>query len=334
MNNFKILVIQTAFTGDVILATSLLESIHHSYPEASVYVLLRKGNEALLKQHPFIKGVFIRDKKEGLWKSTSRLLKQIRAARFDYVINLQRFAWSGFVTLMSGAKIKAGFDKNPFSFGFDTKVKHQLDGRHETERNHDLLNRVLTCSRREQKLYPSAEDYKTIKKYQQRPYFCFAPSSVWFTKRMPEEKWIALMRELGKYAQIYLLGGPSDTSWCQSLIEKTGIPEIQNLSGKLSYLESAALMEGAVMNYVNDSAPLHMTSACQAPVRAFFCSTVPAFGFTPQSKDSKVFEAGNMSCRPCGIHGFHKCPLGHFDCGHKIELREAIEDGIKALTSK
>jgi heptosyltransferase-2 len=138
------------------------------------------------------------------------------------------------------------------------------------------------------------------------------------------------MNALQSVSNIYLLGGPSDRDWCESLIEKTGSKNVINLAGKLSYLESAALMKGAVMNYVNDSAPLHMASATNAAVRAFFCSTVPHFGFTPQSSNSKIFDAGKMDCRPCGIHGFRKCPKGHFDCGNKIKLDEAIMDGKKA----
>ncbi|MBK7311575.1 MAG: hypothetical protein IPI93_12510 [Sphingobacteriaceae bacterium] len=52
------------------------------------------------------------------------------------------------------------------------------------------------------------------------------------------------------------------------------------------------------MNYVNDSAPLHLASATNAPVTAFFCSTVKEFGFYPLSDNSRVIDAGEMDCRP------------------------------------
>jgi heptosyltransferase-2 len=74
-------------------------------------------------------------------------------------------------------------------------------------------------------------------------------------------------------------------------------------------------MKGAIMNYVNDSAPLHFASAVNAPVTAVFCSTVPAFGFGPLSDVSFVVETDiPLSCRPCGLHGYKACPLGHFNC--------------------
>ena len=49
-----ILVIQTAFTGDVVLATALIEKLHHFYPDAQIDFLVRKGNEGLLTDHPFL----------------------------------------------------------------------------------------------------------------------------------------------------------------------------------------------------------------------------------------------------------------------------------------
>jgi heptosyltransferase-2 len=61
-----------------------------------------------------------------------------------------------------------------------------------------------------------------------------------------------------------------------------------------------------------------------APVTAVFCSTVPQFGFTPLSDISKVAETKEpLSCRPCGIHGFSSCPLGHFKCA-EIDVHEIV----------
>ena len=60
----KLLVIQTAFTGDVVLATAIIEKLHTYYPEAQIDFLLRKGNEGLLKGHPLITNLLIWNKKE------------------------------------------------------------------------------------------------------------------------------------------------------------------------------------------------------------------------------------------------------------------------------
>lgn len=148
-----------------------------------------------------------------------------------------------------------------------------------------------------------------------------APASVWFTKQLPKEKWAELCRKTDKDTVIYLLGGPTDVALCEEIARNSGHPDIRILAGQLSLLQSCALMEKAQMNYVNDSAPLHLASSVNAPVTAFFASTVPSFGFGPLSDNSSIAEVHGLDCKPCGLHGYKACPLGHFKCGHDIDIQ-------------
>ncbi|MCW5920557.1 MAG: glycosyltransferase family 9 protein, partial [Bacteroidetes bacterium] len=91
----KILIVQTAYIGDVILATGLIESIHQAFPEAQIDFVLRKGNESLLKNHPFVNKLYIWDKKKNKFSNLIKLIGQIRKERFDLVVNLQRFFSTG-----------------------------------------------------------------------------------------------------------------------------------------------------------------------------------------------------------------------------------------------
>jgi len=99
------------------------------------------------------------------------------------------------------------------------------------------------------------------------------------------------------------------------------------LAGKLSFLESAVLMKDALMNYVNDSAPLHLASSVNAPVTAIFCSTVPEFGFGPLSERSFIVQTKKtLDCKPCGNHGLNKCPKDHFECALTINNEQLLEN--------
>lgn len=322
-NNFNnILVIQTAFIGDAILASSVIEKLHHHFQNASISLLVRKGNEGLYTQHPFLKEVLIWNKTEGKYSSLFKLKNQINKNKYDAVINLHRYASSGFLTAFSGARFKAGFDKNPFSFLFSKKVKHVIgDGRHETERYSELIKDITDEKVFRPKLYPSPTDLAKVEAYKKGKYVCMSPSSVWFTKQLPEEKWIELINQLPSDVTVYLLGGKGDLEACERIKVKDKRLKTQVLAGELNLLQSAALMKDAQMNYVNDSAPLHLASATNAPVTAFFCSTVPAFGFTPLSDNSKIVEVKNLECRPCGLHGFKACPKGHFKCGFDMDVK-------------
>ncbi len=317
----KFLIIQTAFIGDVILATPIIEKLHKFYPDSQIDFLLRKGNENLLRNHPYISNLLIWDKKNEKKKNLFRIIKLIRSKDYDYVINLQRFTSTGIITAFSGGKIKVGFNKNPFSFLFTRKFKHEIgNGKHEIERNIELISEITDNSVFKPKLYPANEDFQIVSQYKMRPYICMAPTSVWFTKQYPAEKWVDLINEIETKCHIYLIGGPDDADACDEIIAKSNKSNITNLCGELSFLQTSALMTNAIMNYVNDSAPMHMASAMNAPTTAIFCSTIPDFGFGPLSDQARVVETDEtLECRPCGLHGFKKCPEGHFKCANTID---------------
>ena len=322
MIDFKnILIIQTAFIGDAILASSLLEKLNTYYPNAQISILVRKGNESIYDQHPFLKKVLVWNKKENKFKNLFGILSKIRKNKYDCVINCHRYASSGFLTAFSGARHTAGYKENPFSFLFNYNIKHIIgNGAHETERYNQLIEDFTDTKIFKPKLYPSAKDLEIVKPFKTESYVCMAPASVWFTKQLPKEKWIELCNKINPVTTIYFLGAPGDEDLCNDIKLNSTHKNITVLSGKLSLLQSCALMQDAKMNYVNDSAPLHLASSVNAPVTAFFTSTVPAFGFGPLSNNSKTLGVEGLKCRPCGLHGFKACPLGHFKCGHLIDL--------------
>ena len=313
-NNARILIIQTAFLGDVILATSVVNSIKAQYPEAQFDLLVKKGNELLVLGHPNIHRVLTFDKSRK-WREILRLVRANRATRYDFIVNLHRFASSGLIAVLSQTKT-IGFDKNPLSRFYTLKLPHPISkGIHEIDRNFTLIAALGVKHLVKPSIVPSEEAMQKVTKYQETPYVCLAPASVWATKQLPIEKWVELSKKQDHL--IYLLGGPSDHSLCETI--KTQIPgRTVNLAGNLSLMESIALMKGAVRNYVNDSGPLHFASAVNAPVTAYFCSTVTDFGFGPLSDDSEVKEVTGLACRPCGLHGKKECPEGHFKCGKEL----------------
>jgi heptosyltransferase-2 len=329
----RFLIIQTAFLGDVVLATPLIEKLRAFYPEDRIDFLVRKGNESLLKDHPLLDDLLVWNKQEHKMRNLWGMMREVRSRKYDYVINVQRFASSGLITVFSKA-YTIGFDKNPLSRYFTEKKPHVIGSdpkhyQHEVQRNLSLIAGLTDGStaldgaegKVRPKLYPSETDYEKVAQYKDAPYITMSPASVWFTKQLAREKWTALIRSFGPERRIYLLGAPGDKELCEKILEEAGQVGARSLCGHLSLLQSAALMEGAQMNYVNDSAPMHLASAMNAPVTAVYCSTVPYFGFGPLSEVSRVVETPvALDCRPCGLHGYKACPLGHFKCAHTIPV--------------
>jgi heptosyltransferase-2 len=317
----RILIIQTAFLGDVILASPVWENLHTAFPNAQIDVVVKKGNESLLAGHPFIENLYIFDKSQKV-KNLWNLGKTLRANKYELVLNLQRFASSGLLTFLARGKESRGFAKNPFAFLYTKQYPHEMKPDwHEVDRNLSLISDLVPAPRRRPQLYPSLDDLNAIQMHQDVPYYCLAPTSVWFTKQAPETIWLKLIKDLAaKQQKIYLLGASSDQKYLDAIAEKADSTKVVNLAGKLTLLQSAALMAGAQHNYVNDSGPLHLASATNAPVSAFFCSTIPEFGFGPLSDKARIIEVQGLDCRPCGLHGHKSCPKGHFRCGEGLVI--------------
>mgnify|MGYP001408407973 CR=1 FL=1 len=325
----KFLIIQTAFIGDVVLATSLVEKLHQHFPGAQIDFLVRKGNEGLLQHHPNIHEVLVWNKKQQKLLNWWRLLRTIRARRYDKVINVQRFAATGLLTALSRGKETIGFDKNPFSWLFSTRVVHRIaQGEHtlhEIERNNELVKHFTGDRVAKPRLYPAAADEVKVKELVRAPYITISPASVWYTKQYPAEQWVRFINRVPQEYTIYLLGAPSDKPLAEAIMQQATHSAMVNLCGQLSFLQSAALMKQATMNYVNDSAPMHFASAVNAPVTAVYCSTLPAFGFGPLSDQSFIVQKEEpLYCRPCGLHGRKECPEGHFKCAFDIREEQLL----------
>ena len=328
----KILIIQTAFIGDVILATSLIEAIKKEFPGYTIDFLLRNGNQSLLQTNPHIRNIFIWEKKKKKVKSLIENLILIRKEKYDYVFNIQRFFSSGLLTALSGAKRRVGFNKNPLSFLFTKKIKHQIPHYTENGYLHEVQRNLLLASELydnfsmpkdlnlKPKIYFNEEDKTQVNKYQKgEKYFVLAPSSVWYTKQWHSSKWTQLITHLSQDGIVYVIGGPDDKEYLDKVIPSH--TNAINLCGKLSLRQSALLMKKATRVFVNDSAPLHLASSVNANTTAIFCSTVPEFGYYPLSDNSKLIQLEpRLECMPCGLHGHKQCPLGHFSCAMDIEV--------------
>ena len=322
----KILIIQTASIGDVILATALVETLHRTYSSDLLDLLVKKGNESLFIGHPFLHEVIIWDKKSGKYANFMLILGKIRTTKYDIVVNIQRFLSTGLLTALSGAGETRGFSKNPVSFFFSKRVAHPIgSGIHEVIRNQALIGELAFQDKPMPRLYHSASDESAVDVLVKGKYYTLSPASLWYTKQYPVEKWVALIRKIPQDVKVYLLGAPNDQQLCDDIISKAGHGNAFSLAGRLSFLQSAALMKKAWMNFTNDSAPMHLASAVNAPVTAIYCSTIPEFGFGPLADNSAVVETEEkLVCRPCGLHGFNACPEKHFRCALEINEMKLI----------
>ena len=267
----QILIIQTAFIGDVILTTCLLEFFKSTDPGCEIDFVLRKSNASLLRENPAVRKVIAWDKSQPKVKSLAGVIKEIRRTQYDLVVNTHRFASTGIMTLLAKARYKVGYDKNPLSLFYSKRVAHQFGkGIHEVDRLHALVAHLGGRSFKPKLFLPDTVT-EQVKAYQNGPYRVIAPLSVWFTKQYPADLWVDFLNNSAFSGHTYMVGGPDDFEEVEQIREASTNKAVTNLCGKLSLLASAALMKDAQMNYVNDSGPMHLCSAVNAPVKAIYC---------------------------------------------------------------
>jgi heptosyltransferase-2 len=337
-NHRRILVFQTAFPGDVVLTLSLLEHLRASFPEAYLAIVTIPGPADLLQDHPAVSEQIVYDKRgadRGI-RGILRIARTLRARNFDTAIVPHRSLRSALVVYLANIPRRIGYDRSSGRFLLTDLVAYDPSA-HETERNLSLL-RPLGNDRAPVGLPSLYPGYAKVQKVDTiirewraqggsgATFIALAPGSVWATKRWPADRFAALGRMFAKrgYA-LALIGGSEDRRVCGELVNLIGSRDVLNAAGDLSLLESAELIRRCGLLVSNDSAPMHLAVAMRVPVVAIFGPTVPHFGFGPRGVQDVVVERNGLSCRPCGIHGGRRCPIGTFECMLSIPPSQVFE---------
>ena len=251
----KVLIIQTAFLGDAVLITSLLEKIRVESPSSTIHLLVRKGLEDIFKAYPQgnFGQVWTYDKSNKL-KSWWALRNELTKEKFDQVFVAQRFFGMGLLSISIGAKKVVGFDKNPLSLFFDEKIKHEFgQGKHETERNTELLASWLGPQLHKPFLNASHLNNLPVD-LQAKKYVSISPGSVWETKRFPVHKWIEFIHLLPLDQEIVLMGSAAEkylSDEIENSFEGSG-RHIHNACGRFNLQEAIAVYQQSLMSFVND----------------------------------------------------------------------------------
>ena len=104
----NILAIKLRYLGDVLLATPTLHALKSAYPEARLTVLVNRGTEDILRGNPHVDEILPLDR--GSILQQSRFILDIRRRRFDTVIDLTDGDRAAFLTWISGAGVRIGFN--------------------------------------------------------------------------------------------------------------------------------------------------------------------------------------------------------------------------------
>lgn len=330
----KILIIQTAFIGDVVLGTPLIQAISKGFPGAEVHLITTPKGKDILDGDPCLANIISYDKK-GQQKGIFHFLKiaeELRRMRFDLAVIPHPSFRSSLLAFLGGIPYRIGFNRNAGAFLFTSKVPYRLE-LHEAKRNLELAYMLgapeddyplrIAISDRDRKI---SQEFMSMNGVLPGSLLIgILPCSVWPTKRWLPERFAqagdVLANELK--ARIILVGGLDD-GW---LIEKIALLMKNRpilAAGRLTLKQLAVVIERCQLFITNDSGPLHIAMAMKTPTVAIFGPTTVDLGFGPYGESFRVVEKAGLGCRPCGKHGGQRCPEKTFNCMKEITVDEVV----------
>lgn len=359
------LIIQTAFLGDLLLSIPLIKRCRQQWPEDKVYLVCRKGFGALFLQLGLVDRCFEISKGdsksyEKIQKDLSvEKIKHIfspheslRTAFFVRSLPAQKKwsfkKWWSFL-FFSDTVVKpqalpdalrqlsllTTLDPNLAQHFAQYIAESQQAGKSPLEVNErgqllppphwGSMNCAKELSLIADPIYQSLEQrFPFLQDFAAKKIAMLFPGSVWATKRWTAEGFVETAKGLQKRGyQVVLMGGPGEEALSAEV--SGALTDVYDLTGKTSVVESLVLISRASVVVANDSASAHLAAVAETPVIAIFGPTVLKFGYRPWGQTVCIAENKDLSCRPCGKHGHHRCPIGTHECMKSVSANRVLE---------
>ena len=263
----RVLIVKPSALGDVVTALPVLRGLRRSFPDAHIAWLVSDACAPLIRHDSDLDEavLFERRKLGRAWRSPAaaaalcKLLRTLRAGRFDWVLDLQGLLRSGLLTRVTGAPLRAGFaDAREGAASFYT---HRLpvEQAHTVERNVALASMLGVDTRGEDMTLQISPDAgrsaaKMLDDAGLAPgeFIAALPPTTWATKLYPTRHWRAVAAAMGARLPVVLLGAPREAPLCASVAE--GIPHVVNLAGRTGVGEMPAVIAASAGVICCDSA--------------------------------------------------------------------------------
>ena len=327
----RALVVKLRHHGDVLLTSPVFQVLKNHAPHIEVDALVYHDTREMLTEHPAVSEVFTIDrewKNLNLFAQGSRewaLLRALRLRRYDLVLHLTEHPRGAWLTRLlkpkySVAQRAMGINEGRDSRWWKSSFTHtyptpRATFRHTVESNLDALRRIgVQPTPLEKKLVlvpgkAAAEKVAALMAthgVEAKRFIHIHPTSRWFFKTWPAERFAALILELGRAGmKVVLTAAPTADERAMIAAIKTVLKApVVDLTGALSLKELAALTGQARAFVGVDSAPMHMAAAMQTPTVALFGPSGEAH-WGPWGVVHRIVASQDPrhTCRPCGNDG-------------------------------
>lgn len=301
----KILIIKPSSLGDIIHSLPLLNRLRKSFDDSFIHWVIDKSFREILEGHPMIDRLWVINKDE--WKNINKFgvtlknlkkfFKDLRAERYDLVIDIQGLLRSGIIAKATGSRFRIGFSEA--REGASVFYTHTVKG----GRDVHAVDRYLKVAdflglKRDDIQFPFPPlpelPIDGMPDLLKKDYAVIAPGARWPTKIWPPERFgkVASMLPL----KTVVVGSPSESCLAEEVV-RSSQGKALSIAGKTGLKELAAVIGRARFMLCNDSGPMHIAAAMGVPVFAIFGPT-DHLKTGPYGEGHTIIR-NNVSCSPC-----------------------------------
>ncbi|MGM0579622.1 MAG: glycosyltransferase family 9 protein [Bacteroidota bacterium] len=327
----KVLILRFSSIGDIVLTTPVIRAIKLQLSDVEVHYATKKGFANMLENNPYV------DKVHQLEDSLSDLVADLKAEKFDYIVDLHNNLRTKIIKLRLNVPSKS-FDKLNWEKWLMVNMKvNKLPNQHIVDRYMEAASELGVKKDQFGLDYFIPEKDEVEKEWlpetHQKEYVAYVIGAQHNTKKLPFKRMVELCDKINK--SIILIGGPEDAEmgekvekffeqtensapYEEKLTEMGKKAKIFNACGKFNLNQSASLVKNATYVFTHDTGLMHIAAAFKKNIFCIWGNTIPMFGMYPYKTKFTILENIKVNCRPCSKIGYQKCPKGHFNCMNKI----------------
>ncbi len=302
----NILIVRLSALGDVVHAIPAAAALRRTFPQARIDWLVEARHRAIVDLVTVVDRVaVVRQSTVGGW---TRVLRELRAARYDVALDFQGLTKSAVLARGSGATRVVGFSlrdlREKVARPFYTSAA-DAEGGHAILKNLRLLQTVgIDDARIEFPLAPIDSPALGVlrRSIGNARFVVINPGAAWPNKRWPGERYGALAAAIRHESALrpIVLWGPGEEELAGAVVAaSSGAAE---LAPPTTVGDIVAISRAAELFVAGDTGPLHLAMAVGTPTVSLFGPTNPVRNGPFSASDLVVSRADR-----CGCHIDRRC---------------------------
>jgi ADP-heptose:LPS heptosyltransferase len=316
------LIIRPGGIGDAVMLIPMIYSIKRTYPMAEITVLAEKRNSSVFLLCPLLDNLIHYDKP----------MEMIRVFRqhYDVVIDTEQWHYlSAIVTRLLRAPMSIGFATNERKKLFTHQISYSHDA-YESDSFLKLLEPLnipeSAATQPPYLLIPEAAQKKGVNllaDLKGKPFVVIFPGASISERHWGVDRFRKVTEKINSLKiPVVVVGGNEDASDGKSIVDGNFG---QNIAGKTSLVETAAVIEKSSVLVSGDSGILHIGVGLGKPTVSLFGPGI-AKKWAPRGDRHIVLNKG-LTCSPCTRFGYTpRCPINA-----KCMADITVEDVVAAI---